>query len=154
MLVSESVTQSGCPRNPDTPLGGRVPNALAIDHYAVAVPALAEASRVWERLVGTHPSPVEVIPAQGVRVSFLGALELLEPTSPDSAVGRFLQKRGPGLHHVAYRTNDLRAELARLEAAGYPLLDAEPRLGARGHRVAFLHPRATGGVLVELVEHP
>ena len=131
-----------------------MPNTLAIDHFAVAVTSLAEATPVWERLVGHAPSPIEDIPAQGVRVTFLGALELLEPTSSDSAVGRFLQKRGPGLHHVAYRTDDLRAELARLEAAGCPLIDQEPRLGARGHRVAFLHPRATGGVLVELVEHP
>jgi methylmalonyl-CoA/ethylmalonyl-CoA epimerase len=131
----------------------RLPPQLTLDHFAVAVPSLDEALPSWSRLLGVSPTTVEDIPAQGVRVSFLGALELLEPTSPDTPVGRFLRERGPGLHHVAYRTDDLAAELERLKAAGFQLVDEVPRAGARGHRVAFLHPRGTGGVLVELVEH-
>ena len=81
------------------------------------------------------------------------ALELLQPLSPDSAVGRFLEKRGPGLHHIAYRVPDIRAALAELADQGYELIDTEPRPGAFGHQEAFLHPRSTGGVLIELVEH-
>jgi methylmalonyl-CoA epimerase len=136
-----------------TPLRGNdVPNPLALDHVAIAVASLEDTIAFWGRLAGVEPTPIELVAAQGVRVTFLGEIELLEPTSSDSAVGRFLQKRGPGLHHVAYRTPDLASELARLKAYGYQLIDEEPRAGARGHRVAFVHPRATGGVLVELVE--
>jgi methylmalonyl-CoA/ethylmalonyl-CoA epimerase len=126
---------------------------LPLDHVAVAVPSLDEALPRFERLTGSPPSPVELVAAQRVRVAFVGAVELIEPTHTESAVGRFLSARGSGLHHVAYRTEDLRAELERLRVAGYELIDAEPRPGARGHMVAFLHPRSTGGVLVELVEH-
>ena len=95
---------------------------------------------------------VEVLEGQGVRTSFCGAVELLEPLHPDTPVGRFLARRGPGLHHIAYRTPDLEAELRRLEKEGIELIDSQPRAGARGHRIAFLHPRSTGGVLIELVE--
>ena len=84
----------------------------------------------------------------------MGAVELLEPLDPESAVGRFLQRRGQALHHVAYRTDDLKRDLARLEADGVRLIDRTPRAGARGHPVAFLHPSGTGGVLVELIERP
>jgi methylmalonyl-CoA epimerase len=129
-----------------------VPNPLPLDHVAIAVSSLEEAISSWNRIAGLTPSPIELIPAQGVRVTFLGEIELIEPTSSDSPVARFLGKRGPGLHHVAYRTPDLTAELARLQADGFQLVDKEPRWGARGHRVAFVHPRGTGGVLVELVE--
>ncbi|NJD18774.1 MAG: methylmalonyl-CoA epimerase, partial [Gemmatimonadetes bacterium] len=88
-----------------------------------------------------------------VRVCFCGPVELLEPLGPDTTVGRFLSRRGPGLHHVAYRSHDLAAELARLAGQGIELIAARPRPGARGHLVAFLHPRSTGGILVELVQH-
>jgi len=104
------------------------------------------------RLVGR-----EEIAEQKVRVAIFQVgetnIELLEPLAPDTTVGRFLERRGPGLHHVAYRTDDIESELARLEAAGIRLIDREPRSGAHGHRVAFLHPSSTGGVLMELVEH-
>jgi methylmalonyl-CoA epimerase len=126
---------------------------LPLDHVAIAVRSLAEAAAHFERLTGSTATPVEVIESQGVRVAFVGSVELLEPTRADSPVGRFLERKGGGLHHVAYRTDDLPRELERLRAAGYELIDARPRPGARGHMVAFLHPRSTGGVLVELVEH-
>lgn len=128
-------------------------NGLSVDHVALAVPSLEEAIPLYERMTGDRGSPVEELPAQGVRVSFVGALELLEPLSPDSTVGRFLERNGPGLHHIAYRTDDIRAELARLASSGFDLIDREPRRGAGGHEVAFLHPRSTGKVLVELVQH-
>lgn len=127
-------------------------NDLPVDHVAVAVASLEEAVSVYERVTGSHGSAVEELPSQGVRVAFVGSVELLEPTGPDTPVGRFLARNGPGLHHIAYRTGDLVAELDRLRAAGFELIDHTPRIGARGHRVAFLHPRSTGKVLIELVE--
>lgn len=126
---------------------------LPLDHVAIAVPSIAEAAPLYERVTGARCSPVEELPAQGVRVAFVGAVELLEPLGPDTTVARFLERSGPGLHHLAYRVHDLEAELARLDAEGVELVDRAPRAGARGHRVAFLHPRSTGKVLVELVEH-
>jgi methylmalonyl-CoA/ethylmalonyl-CoA epimerase len=127
-------------------------NHLSVDHVAVAVASLGEAVPLYELLTGSRSSAVEELPSQGVRVAFVGALELLEPLGPETPVGRFLASRGPGLHHVAYRTPDLVAELARLVEAGVELIDHAPRPGARGHRVAFLHPGSTGRVLIELVE--
>jgi methylmalonyl-CoA/ethylmalonyl-CoA epimerase len=127
-------------------------NHLSVDHVAVAVASLGEAVPLYELLTGSRSSPVEELPSQGVRVAFVGALELLEPLGPETPVGRFLASRGPGLHHVAYRTPDLVAELARLVEAGVELIDHAPRPGARGHHVAFLHPGSTGRVLIELVE--
>ncbi|MGD2068034.1 MAG: methylmalonyl-CoA epimerase [Gemmatimonadota bacterium] len=125
---------------------------LALDHVAIAVPSIAAAAPLYERVTGEERSVVEVVGDQGVAVAFVGMLELLEPRDPAGTVARFLERNGPGLHHVAYRTPDLRAELARLREEGFELIDAEPRTGAFGHRVAFLHPRGTGKVLVELVE--
>lgn len=123
-----------------------------IDHVAVAVHSIAASSPLFELLSGESCSPPETLPAQGVRVAFVGSVELLEPLAPDTTVGRFLERRGEGLHHIAYRTDDLEADLATLDAAGLRLIDREPRPGANGHRVAFVHPSATGGILVELVE--
>lgn len=123
-----------------------------LDHIAVAVPSLAGAIPLYERMEGVAASEPEEVTAQGVRVVFVGSVELLEPIAPDTPVGRFLERRGPGLHHLAWRVPDLPAALAELEASGFQLIDRVPRQGARGHRVAFLHPRSTGGVLTELVE--
>lgn len=120
---------------------------------ALAVASLDEAVPLWESVTGHRGSPPEVLESQGVRVCFVGPrLELLEPLDSVSGVGRFLERTGGGLHHVAYATPDLEAELARLAEAGLELIDATPRVGASGHRVAFVHPRSTGRVLLELVE--
>ena len=122
-----------------------------LDHVAVAVSSLEEACRLFELLAGKACSPPETLESQGVRVSFAGSVEILEPLGPDTTVGRFLRRRGPGLHHIAFRVPDLPGALAHLAENGIELIDSEPRPGARGHQVAFLHPRSTGGVLVELV---
>ncbi len=127
-------------------------SSYPLDHVAVAVASLEEATRTYQLLAGATPSPVEELPAQGVRVCFLGSLELLEPLGPGTPVGRFLERRGPGLHHIAFRVADLPGALAHLRKEGVELIDSEPRPGARGHQVAFLHPRSTGGVLIELVQ--
>lgn len=129
------------------------PGGLPLDHVAIAVSSLEDATRLYELLLRKPCSTPETLEAQGVRVSFCGSLELIEPLAPDSGVGRFLGRRGPGLHHVAYRCPDVQAELDRLADSGVELIDVHPRPGARGHQVAFLHPRSTGGVLVELVQH-
>jgi len=123
-----------------------------LDHVAVAVPSLEEASPTFQLVAGDSCSPVEELPDQGVRVLFIGSIELLETLGPDTPVGRFLQKRGQGLHHIAYRVPDLPAALARLKEKGIELIDETPRPGSRGHQVAFLHPRSTGGLLIELVQ--
>lgn len=129
---------------------------LHLDHVAIAVQSIARMQPLFEALMGGSSSAPERVEAQGVEVVFVGGgagrLELLEPTRPDSAIGRFLEKRGQGLHHIAYRVPDIEAALSRLAADGIELIDRTPRPGAGGHLVAFLHPRSTGGVLVELVQ--
>lgn len=127
-----------------------------VDHVAIAVSSIATALPFYEALTGGVGSPIEVIPGDDVRVVFIGAgtgrLELVEPASPESSVARFLERRGPGLHHVAFRVSDLAGRLEALAAAGVRLIDRTPRAGAHGRRVAFIHPGSAGGVLVELVE--
>lgn len=131
---------------------------LVLDHVGIAVHSIEAAIPTYERLTGGGHEPPIPVPGEGVRVAFVGTgpgrLELLEPTSPDSPIARFLERRGPGVHHLAYRVGDLDAALARYRAAGFEQAGAGPRRGAHGHRVAFLHPRSTGGVLIELVEAP
>ena len=122
----------------------------------IAVPSLDEALPLWEALTGAEGSGREVVASQGVEVVFVGSgagrIELVAPARPDSALARHLERRGSGMHHLCYRVPDLRAALAEHERAGYQLIDREPRAGAHGHLVAFLHPRSTGGVLIELLE--
>jgi methylmalonyl-CoA/ethylmalonyl-CoA epimerase len=129
---------------------------LPLDHVAIAVPSIAAALPLFELLANATGSPVERVEAQHVDVAFIGTgtgrIELIQPAGADSTVQKFLDKRGPGLHHIAYRVPDIEAALARLAAAGIRLIDRVPRAGAGGHRVAFLHPQSTQGVLVELVE--
>lgn len=129
---------------------------LPLDHVAVAVESIDDILPALESVTGAVGSRRERVPSQGVELCFLGTgvgrLELLQPLGPDTPVGRFLAKRGPGLHHIAYRVSDLEATLRGLEESGIELIDRAPRPGAHGHRVAFIHPRSTGGVLVELVE--
>lgn len=129
---------------------------LVLDHVAIAVPSLATALPLYESLTGSRGSAPERVESQGVEVVFLGSagarIELLEPLAPDSPVGRFLARRGAGLHHIAYRVPDLDAALRRLDASGFALIDRTARPGAHDRRVAFLHPNSTAGVLIELVE--
>ncbi|CAN5862817.1 methylmalonyl-CoA epimerase [soil metagenome] len=128
---------------------------LPLDHVAIAVESIAESRALFESLTGSQGSRIERVETQAVNVIFIGEgpgrIELLEPSSSDSTVARFLSRRGPGLHHLAYRVEDLEAELERLSAAGFELIDRVPRSAAGGHRAAFIHPRSTGGVLVELI---
>lgn len=127
-----------------------------VDHIGIAVSSLIEVVPLWEQALGTVASPAEEVPSQRVRVRFLSAgdthLEFLEPTSPDAAIAKFLEKRGPGLHHVAFHVIDLRGKLEELARQGIRLIDATPRPGARGRLVAFAHPSSLGGVLTEYVQ--
>lgn len=127
-----------------------------VDHVGIAVRSLEEGLAFWRDALGMRVSGTEEVATERVRVAFLPAgesrVELLEATSPDSPIGKYLAGRGPGIHHLTLSVTDVRDVLARLEAAGLPMLDREPRSGAGGTRVAFVHPRATGGVLLELVE--
>jgi methylmalonyl-CoA epimerase len=127
-----------------------------IDHIGVAVDDLDAALDLYKQRYEMTEQYREVVEAQGVEAVLLeigeGHVELLKPLGPDTAVGKFLASRGPGLHHVAYQTTDIDAALEQMRAAGLELIDQTPRVGIRGTRVAFLHPKATGGVLTELVE--
>jgi methylmalonyl-CoA/ethylmalonyl-CoA epimerase len=129
----------------------------AIDHVGVAVEDLDATLEIYRDALGMPLVHRETVSEQGVNAALLdvgdGHVELLEPLGPETAVGRFLQNRGPGLHHVAYRVEDIAAELRRLDAAGVRLIDEQPRTGIRGSKVAFVHPSSTGGVLTEIVEH-
>jgi len=129
----------------------------SIDHIGVAVDDLDAALDSYTAGgLGLTVEHRETVVEQGVEAVLLSIgdshVELLSPLGPDTPVGRYLARRGPGLHHVAYRTGDIDAELTRLEAAGMRLIDSAPRIGIRGSRVAFLHPEATGGVLTEIVQ--
>jgi methylmalonyl-CoA epimerase len=124
-----------------------------IDHVGVAVRSIAEARGFYEAL-GLRVEQVEEVESEGVRVAMIpvgeSRIELLEPTRPDSPIARFLERRGPGLHHLCLASDDVRADDARLRAAGAEPLRPEPTRGAGGCWVQFVHPRSAGGVLVEL----
>lgn len=124
-----------------------------IDHIGIAVASIAEARRFWEAL-GLAVEAIEDVPQEGVRVAMLRCgeshIELLEATSADSPIARFLAKRGPGIHHLCLASDDLAGDDARLRAAGLRLLRPEPTRGAGGCWVQFVHPESAGGVLVEL----
>jgi methylmalonyl-CoA epimerase len=127
-----------------------------IDHIGVAVEDLDAAIALYERDYGMEIVHRETVTEQGVEAVLLDVgeshVELLMPLSPETPVGRFLAKRGPGLHHVAYAVEDIEATLAALKDRGVRLIDESPRTGIRGSRVAFLHPAASGGVLTEIVQ--
>ena len=127
-----------------------------MDHIGVAVEDLDAAIELYRQKFEMDEQHREVVEEQGVEAVLLeigeGHVELLKPLGPDTAVGKFLAAKGPGLHHVAYQTADIDAALEQVKAAGLRLIDETPRVGIRGSRVAFLHPKATGGVLTELVE--
>ena len=127
-----------------------------IDHTGVAVADLDAAIKLYEEILGMPLVHRETVTEQGVEAVLLnvgdGHVELLSPLGDDTPVGKFLARKGPGLHHVAYAVEDIEAALEQLSAAGVELIDAKPRVGIRGSLVAFLHPRSTGGVLTEIVQ--
>jgi methylmalonyl-CoA/ethylmalonyl-CoA epimerase len=129
---------------------------MKIDHIGIATRQIDEALALWRDALGLEVNFTEEVTEQGVRVAMLPIgethIELLEPLREDSPVGRFLQKRGPGIHHVAIKVADIRASLAQLKEKGTRLIDETPRRGAGGCLVAFVHPSSTNGVLLELVQ--
>ena len=131
---------------------------MKIDHIGIATHSIDEAAILWRKALGLEIAEPEEVAEQKVRVAMLGIgesrIELLEATSDDSPISTFLEKRGPGIHHIAVRVDDIRGALARLKQSGARLIDEEPRVGARGCLVAFVHPSSTGGVLLELVQQP
>ncbi len=125
---------------------------LPLDHVAIAVRSFPDMVGFLERLTGATATAPERVEAQGVEVCFVGRVELIRPLDDEGGVARFIERRGPGLHHVAYGVEDVDAAMAALKADGYEFTSTRPMEGAGGHRIAFVHPRSTGGVLTELVE--
>ena len=129
-----------------------------IYHLGYAVEDIEAASRFYRENFGVEPTEPEVIEEQGIIATMFrvgeSMVELVQPTGPDTPVGRFLQRRGEGFHHVAYQVNDLEAALRDLRNSGFEIIDEEPRVGVGGTKMAFVHPRSTFGVLTELVELP
>ena len=136
---------------PDTP----PPRGTRIAHVGLAVRSLDEILPFYRDVLGMPETPLD--DADGARIVGLAAgeslVELLEPADAESPIGKFLAKRGPGIHHICFAVDDLDGTLARCRAAGLRLIDDQPRIGAEGKRIAFLHPSATAGVLVELSEY-
>ncbi len=127
-----------------------------ISHIAVVVPKLDDSMGFWVEALGLPLSHMEHVADQGVNVAFLPAgesdIELLEPTDNESGVARYLEKRGAGMHHICFEVEDIQASLDRLKEANVPLIDETPKIGTGGKKIAFIHPKGTGGVLVELYE--
>jgi len=125
-----------------------------LDHIGIAVSDLSQALAFYRDALGLEVEAPEEVPSQRVRAHFVpvgeAAIELLEPTAADSPIAKFIEKRGPGLHHVTLRVDDIRGALARLKDRGVRLIDESPREGAEGALIAFIHPASTHGVLVEL----
>jgi methylmalonyl-CoA/ethylmalonyl-CoA epimerase len=130
-------------------------NILKVDHIGIAVKNLAESAKLYE-LLGIKSTGVEEVAEQKVKVSFFpvgdSEIELLESTSPDGPIARYIKKNGEGLQHLALRVDNLEAALAELKAKGVRLIDEKPRYGAGGAKIAFVHPKSTGGILLELSE--
>ena len=129
-----------------------------IYHLGYAVEDVEAASRFYRENFGAEPTEPEVVEGQGIIATMFrvgeSMVELVQPTGPDTPVGRFLARRGEGFHHVAYQVDNLEAALRELRKTGVDIIDEEPRIGARGTRMAFIHPKSTFGVLTELVELP
>lgn len=130
------------------------PGAKVIDHIAVAVENLEEALKFYQDALGLRCIGIETVEEQGVRVAKLDAgnthIELLEPLNEGTPVGKFLSQRGQGLHHICFRVQDINGELDQLKSKQMRLIDEKPKIGAGGAHIAFVHPKATGGVLMEL----
>ncbi len=130
---------------------------MKVDHIGIATRQLDNGLAVWRDILGLQVESTEEISEQGVRVAMLRIgdthVELLEPLSDNSTVGRFLDKRGPGIHHIAIEVEDIQETMTELKRRGTRLVDESPRIGAGGCLVAFIHPSSTNGVLLELVQH-
>jgi methylmalonyl-CoA/ethylmalonyl-CoA epimerase len=133
-------------------------NLSHIEHIGIAVRSIDEARKYYEDVLGLRCYAVEEVPDQKVKTAFFSIgqtkIELLESTDPAGPIGRFIEKRGEGIHHIAFAVGDLGAALARAEQNGVQVIDRTPRKGAEGLDIAFLHPKSTGGVLTELCTHP
>jgi methylmalonyl-CoA/ethylmalonyl-CoA epimerase len=131
-----------------------VPDRPRIAHVGIAVADLDAALAFYRDILGVEPHPPEVVDGATILALPFGEseIELLAPLEPDSPIGRFLSKRGPGIHHICYRVPDLDAAIRACRTAGYRLVDEVPRTGAGGRRIAFLHPKATAGILLELTD--
>ena len=131
-----------------------------IDHVAIIVRNIEQALDFYRDTLGITPSEIKEVPTEQVRIAFLpmggpdgSEIELIEPTTPDSSLAKFLDKRGEGLHHICLQVDDIDAALVEMQEKGAPVLDKQPRIAAEG-RAIFIHPRATNGVLLELLENP
>lgn len=127
---------------------------MKIDHLGIATHSIEASEEMYRRLLGHGCYHYEEIPEQGVKVGFIQVgeqkIELLEPLKAEGPIFKFLEKKGPGFHHIAYKVEDIISELKRLADEGFQLIDHHPRIGALGKHVAFIHPKATGSVLIEL----
>ena len=135
-----------------------MPNILKIDHLALLVDDMDAALDFWQSALGLEPSQVSDVPAEQSQIAFLPAgnslIELVQPTSEDSGLKRYLEKRGPGMHHVCLQVDDISGLLAHLKEKGVQLINEEPRLGEDGRKYAFVHPKSAFGVMIELYELP
>ncbi|NLV81821.1 MAG: methylmalonyl-CoA epimerase [Synergistaceae bacterium] len=129
---------------------------IQIDHIGIAVKSIEESLKFWEKTMNIKCQGIEEVIEQKVKTAFLplgdSELELLEATSPESPVAKFIEKKGEGIHHIAIRVENLEETLSELKEKGVRLIDEKPRCGAGGAKIAFLHPKATGGILLELSE--
>ncbi len=127
-----------------------------IEHIGIAVKNLEESNTLYEALFGNPPYKMETVESEGVNTSFFkmgeSKIELLEATNENSAIAKFIERKGEGIHHIAYAVTDIKAELKRLKEAGFTLINEEPKMGADNKWVAFLHPKSTNGVLIELCQ--
>ncbi len=127
-----------------------------IEHIGIAVKDLETSNLLFEKLLGTAPYKSEEVQSEGVLTSFFKSgpnkIELLAATNPDSPIARFLEKKGEGIHHIAFDVSDIEAEIVRLQKEGFVVLNDQPKLGADNKRIVFLHPKSTNGVLIELCE--
>ena len=130
-------------------------HTMQIDHIGIAVKKIEEAAKLYQDL-GLSVQGTEVVESQKVKVAFIGIgqskIELLEATSPDGNVAKFIEAKGEGIHHLAVKVDNIEKALEELSAKGYALIDKVPRMGAGGHKIAFVHPKSTKGVLLELAE--
>jgi methylmalonyl-CoA/ethylmalonyl-CoA epimerase len=129
---------------------------VRVEHIGIAVNSIEEKKSIYEKLLNTACYKTELVESEGVQTAFFqigeNKIELLEATRPDSAIAKYLEKKGEGIHHIAFEVEDIAAEMARLEAEGFQLLHTEPKRGADNKLICFLHPKSSGGILIELCQ--